>query len=407
MRVKFCAFFLAIPSFVGGCYEGIDAATSTVRHDLGYVTWNEPTWFAVGSRPSVAINSNRILVAAYNSANTAIRFRTGTLQSQWLEWGTEIDAAITGQSPSVAINSSNHVIVAAINANALTYQVGVVVDMVHSTVEWSPVRTKPMQGITTVSVDLTENETVLVTLQDVSNALMSMSGILDSQLGDIKWNPVMAFDKGGSPVVSGDNFGNVVSAHHNEKRKTRWWESGRIANQGISWSSKVHEFGDGGQNPDIDINDNGGVIEVHQSSNHDVLYFRPGILQKDAGANIHWLQSDQRLIDGVNPSVTLDEQGNAIIAVFGAPGGNGDLFAITGTLRLPEDSSDPDSVDHGFNCGEPGEACCGSNCNLGAICIEVENTCIRCGTAGQPCCTSGFTPCNFGLACVFDICMHP
>ena len=86
--------------------------------------------------------------------------------------------------------------------------------------------------------------------------------------------------------------------------------------QSIVWSSPIYSY-DGGMRPQVAINDSGTVVEVHETNNifNHKLYYHTGHIVKigesyymdwDSGAS--GIQYDA----GRNPHITLDNEGNVI-----------------------------------------------------------------------------------------------
>ena len=69
--------------------------------------------------------------------------------------------------------------------------------------------------------------------------------------------------------------------------------------------------------------------------------------------------------------------------------------AEVGEAAPPIDAADvreatPPAVDATPPCGGAGQACCGTSCNAGQVCVALAGVsqCETCGQPGQPCCTT-------------------
>jgi hypothetical protein len=89
--------------------------------------------------------------------------------------------------------------------------------------------------------------------------------------------------------------------------------------QTIEWSSPAYAL-DGGRNPQVAINDLGQVVEVHETNNvfgHKLYYHLGHLRQSTDNPNQYYLISDSgangiEYNEGRFPQITLDNQGNVI-----------------------------------------------------------------------------------------------
>lgn len=346
----------------------------------GNMSWNSDYAFAVGSNPAVGINNNGDVYSVYNGVNdTWIRYRTGKIAGDQIDWSEERSLEFDGAKPTVDISNDNGVIVLAhLPTGTTSYRVGRI-----NPESWGAVNLLPSNAIEpTASLDDAGN-LIVVYRDPAGDSLMLLRGTLSD--GDANWSEANQYGTGLYPTVGMTNSGAIVETHRSQNHETRWYSSGALSGNAVAWSG-THEYGPG-LGPSVALNASDMVIEAHQSENHPTVWTVAGTLEGD---KIDW-SSDVEYGDGRAPSLALNDRG-VVVLVYMHRDSNELRYAVGqfGYVAPP-----PDPV-----CGDPGEECCDGGCNLGAVCLS-DAQCHQCGHVNQPCCNqSGLVPCNYGLTCI-------
>ena len=213
-----------------------------------------PAPYDKGDKPSVAINSSKLIVEVHESeGSSSLWWRTAVVDGISIEWkkhGTIVDDH--GHAPSVALTDS-----------------GVVVevhDSGHGTVwYWT------------------------------------------GQCRDhsIEWKKHARYDDGAEPAVAVNQRGQVVEVHRSNGGSSLWWWLGRLDGTELHWTSHGSIKGDSGASPSVAVNNQGLVVEVH-TSGHGTLWYWIGRI---GGHGIEW-SGHAQYASGTSPSVALDDDGN-------------------------------------------------------------------------------------------------
>jgi hypothetical protein len=113
-------------------------------------------------------------------------------------------------------------------------------------------------------------------------------------------------DQGSSPSIAVNRNGQVIEVHDSGDGKLWYW-SGKIVDQGnvqkIRWLD--HGLYQNGKTPSVLIDDQGNLIEVHQSEAHTTLWGMTGkINQKGI---VTWQAQAVRYDDGIKPTLGWDQ----------------------------------------------------------------------------------------------------
>ncbi|MEQ9233660.1 glycosyl hydrolase family 18 protein [Coleofasciculus sp. E2-BRE-01] len=209
------------------------------------------------------------------------------------------------------------------------------------------------------SVGINRNQIILVRWSNKDNSLWYDAREYSELLQDIpdlietgisvievkRDAPNSPYDYGNNPCVDINNNGVIVDVH--ESDKTLWYRVGSripfaVPSQfAIEWSAESHQYDNGGA-PSIAINDNKVVVEVHRSERLDdlSLWYHIG---KVNGNRIEWGQSKQYAKEGIAPSVAINNNGLVIVVHHDLSGTLyyriGRVQETKGEIEWTEDSS--------------------------------------------------------------------
>lgn len=134
------------------------------------------------------------------------------------------------------------------------------------------------------------------------------------------------FDGGTDSKAAIDNNGNIVEVHQSEGFTTLWFHVGRLKNESINWS--VSKKYDSGITPNVAMNNNGRIVEVHRSEGVQTLWYHTGTLKGDT---VDWSKSS-KYDKGCTPSVALSDN-NKVIEVHQSDGPSTNLWYNVGELK--------------------------------------------------------------------------
>jgi hypothetical protein len=264
--------------------------------------WSKSKQYDTGEDPSVSMNNQKVIVETHSSPGTLfdpgikLWYHVGKLTSDTtVDWG-DSHQYDTGWEPSVAINDLGQV----------------------------------------VQVHLTDS----VNQVDLWYRVGKVNGDV------VEWGDSQKYDTGGHPAVAINNNGTVVEVHDSGigvSTPTLWYRVGQIAGDKIDWKGKAKY--DDGFKPDVAIDDNGNVVEVHGVTVGFDLWYHVGTIN---GGLIEWGGS-HRLADGVDPSIAIGKD-KAVLEVYGAPTPNADeadLLYRTGVISGKEIEWDKDGEKFG------------------------------------------------------------
>lgn len=180
-----------------------------------------------------------------------------------------------------------------------------------------------------VSID--SNDTfVVIHSGEGSNLYASVGRIIN----EYSWTWLLRdsyFDRGFRPKVAINDSGYVVEIHKSQNNDGLWYNLGKLQNGTISWltgDSHGRNYDTGGS-PDVSINNQQFVIEVHTykaDSSDNRLYYRVGIVN---GERVDWKQAHPVGVFGSTPSIALSDD-NQVLLVYEGTGHQ--LYSKNGTL---------------------------------------------------------------------------
>jgi hypothetical protein len=247
-----------------------------------------------------------------------------------IDW-TELKSFDTGYESSVAIHPSGLIVEvhssgqSYLTYNGLFYRIGKL-DPTQGTVTWGPSRrwvTKDKNG-SWPAVAVTREGYAILTY---SNAFTKSNAVLRYSVGTLDLNggtdQLIGFkvqdaklDTGFHDSISVNYNGTIAEAHESDGKKGMYYRLGHLNAPGSGDFNIVWDSGTGGQwwddgvNPQIAINDNNDVVEVHQASADDyrLHYTRAKI----SGNRITFGKEHPFFSTGNRPAVTLLNNGDVI-----------------------------------------------------------------------------------------------
>ena len=270
-----------------------------------------------------------------------------------IDWA-DFDTFDTGYESSVAMHPSGLIVEVHssgqtfLTYNGLFYRIGKL-DPTKGTVAWGPSRrwvTKDKNG-SWPAVAITKEGYAILTYSNAftkSNAVLRYSvGTLDlnggtDQLIDFKVQNEK-LDTGFHDSISVNYNGTIAEAHEADGKKGMYYRLGHLKAPASGNFNIVWDSGDGGQpwddgvNPQIAINDNNDVVEVHQASanDHRLHYTRAKI----SGNRITFGKDHPFFSAGERPAVTLLNNGYLVemhASNYDKKTGLSELRYRTGTL---------------------------------------------------------------------------
>jgi hypothetical protein len=138
-----------------------------------------------------------------------------------------------------------------------------------------------------------------------------LNAVSEIPFASVIWNNPEKHDKGIYPDVGINNAGFVVEVHQsNNYFNELWYNTGKLVagSETVQWftGNKFDRNYDTGIAPSVDINDSLIVMEVHQSENTNHLYCNIGKLDTLTG-QIHWFIQSYQYDVGENPNVAINE----------------------------------------------------------------------------------------------------
>ena len=244
-----------------------------------------------------------------------------------IDWA-DFDTFDTGYESSVAMHPSGLIVEVHssgqtfLTYNGLFYRIGRL-DPTKGTVAWGPSRrwvTKDKNG-SWPAVAITKEGYAILTY---SNAFTKSNAVLRYSVGTLDLNggtdQLINFkvqneklDTGFHDSISVNYNGTIAEAHEADGKKGMYYRLGHLKAPASGNFNIVWDSGDGGQpwddgvNPQIAINDNNDVVEVHQASanDHRLHYTRAKI----SGNRITFGKDHPFFSAGERPAVTLLNNG--------------------------------------------------------------------------------------------------
>ena len=257
-----------------------------------------------GTNPRVALNNSNVVVEVHKSQwQSTIWYHVGILQGGFCSFSPSRQYD-TGVLPSVALND-NDVVVEVHQSDGpssnLWYHVGLV-DKASQVINWGPSGKYDTGAPPTVALN---NNGVVVEVHEsdgLSSKLWYHVGIVDPTSKTVAWSGSMTYDSGATPCVAINNNGVVVEVHQSDGPSTNlWYHVGAVnpSTKTVNWGPS-NQY-DSGFGPSVTIADNGQVVEMHSDSGA-ALYYRVGQV---SGSSINWSTNSIPWTSGGNPSVAL------------------------------------------------------------------------------------------------------
>lgn len=241
--------------------------------------------YDTGAWPSIAINATGIAVEVHQSQTfETLYYHVGTTEGGvWNSGGSsEYDSGVT---PSVAMNDSGTV-VEVHQSNGLSskmwYHVGSV-NAGATAVDWGDSHDYDSGDTPKVAIN-NGNVAVEVHQSDgPSTALWYHVGIVNPGNKTIDWGGSHEYDSGVVPAIGLNNNGVVVEVHQTNGVDFSLWYHVGIVNSGnktIDWGDS-HQY-DSGIAPAVIVTDDNFIVEVHQSQGFNTLWYRTGTVDPNA-----------------------------------------------------------------------------------------------------------------------------
>jgi hypothetical protein len=293
----------------------------------------------------------RVLLAVTLGIATAFAGLEQTF-AQTLNWSTPVKYD-TGDQQGVAVNSSGVIVEVHKSegyfGSTLWYHIG---SLVAGKVTWGKVQKIDQSSIpgsalsTWPSVALTNDNYVIVVF---SEGRFRPDGKLYYQVGkvdptgpvdqSIDWLTTWAlYDTGFHPDISVNNNGKIAEVHEGDSNTTLWYRLGHMKNPSagdydIIWDSGNRGIAyEKGENPKISINDQGDVLEMHQVPGESLLHYLRGTISS-SGINFPDANKAPRYLSAAQAAVALTNTGRTLEV---HKGGGGDIYAATGMLSATE-----------------------------------------------------------------------
>ena len=200
--------------------------------------------------------------------------------------GTSYD---TGRAPAVALASSDVVIEVheAPDATRLFYHVGNITK--DDSIAWGESRQYDTGNSPAIAVNGTWN-VIEVHNEPFGSDLYARAGHLEND-GTISWGRSQKYDTGRRASVALTDDGTVIEVHQSPTGRGLWSNVGRLISSDdgpiVDWRSN-EQYGSG-RFPSVAVGNDGTVIEVHQATQKNQLWFHYGSIRPSGGGSeIEW-----------------------------------------------------------------------------------------------------------------------
>lgn len=241
-----------------------------------------------GSHPTVGINSERTVIAAWASTNSDNLYtKVGQVSADLtsISWGDQ-EKYDSGDSCAVSINNNN--IVAGVhqsNGNYLYWKIGVVGTDANGlpTVTWK--KSAKFTGGSKAKIAINDSGlVVIVWSSNNSTNLYCIIGQVNLQTYELTLGDSIQYDAGLHPTVSINDNNDIIFGHASSASTKLYYQlaqAGMVDNK-YTLTSKMPgvNYDDGDQNC-LTIDNKGVVWEVHRSSNSSNLFFAAAQLLSD------------------------------------------------------------------------------------------------------------------------------
>ena len=272
-----------------------------------------------GRFPSITLNNNNVVVAVLNSLVWfTLKSRVGVVsEGDTIHWGEEEDFGY-GYFPRVSLNNQNMIVEVHESQywRTLWYRVGKV-DVTSRKIDWG--RNHYFGEGRAPDVALSDNGHVVVVYENAYGFYKSYYrvGTLKTEDKRIEWaKEAQLYGSGQELSVAMNNDGTVIEVHRSPFLFRLRLTIGRLRvnNQGnvlgtISWNGpKTYSHG---FYPYVSLNNDGKVVEVHQSLVFRCLLYRTGITNQGANA-FRWSRTQRHYGLGWAPVVALNDHNKVI-----------------------------------------------------------------------------------------------
>lgn len=232
--------------------------------------------------PAIAMN-NAFVVSAYTESNSTIFTRVAPLNGEPSLTFLSDESYGIGMSPGIAINNANTVLMVYLKpGNLLTYSVGVAVQN-QSDISWQknmlPVLDSSNNNnnilASSCAVAVNNNNEVMVVFQKYLNSnhscydLYYLHGRLDNSNYIVNWDTPQYYTTGILPRVAINNNGYFIEVHQSENHNSIYYTLGKKNPHSDTFSIVKHDEITGESNfdpsthPSVALNSFGDVLEVH------------------------------------------------------------------------------------------------------------------------------------------------
>ena len=125
------------------------------------------------------------------------------------------------------------------------------------------------------------------------------------------------YDQGVTPSIAINRGKTVVEVHKSQGNSGLWWRLGGVSGVSLAWRGHGTVNDDGGYNPSVALNEQGVVVEAHDSG-HGTLWYWTGQV---SGNSIAWKDHGE-YDDGVDPTVAVNQHG-VVVEVHKSQGNSG------------------------------------------------------------------------------------
>lgn len=258
-----------------------------------------------GASPSIAVNAEGIAVEVHQSQSTStLWYHVGpTNGGVWSSGGSH--KYDSGCLPSVAMNDAGTVVEVhesdGLSSN-MWYHVGAVNGAADG-VDWGSSHKYDTGKKPKVALN---NRGVVVEVHESDGASSNMwyhVGTVNTSNKTVDWGSSHQYDSGRTPAVALNNNGVVVEVHQSDGLSYNLWYHVGVVNTGnktIDWGSS-HQY-DTGIAPSVILTDDNWLVEVHQSQSSSTLWKRIGRVDP-ASKTITWTGGSAHYGDGQAPRI--------------------------------------------------------------------------------------------------------
>ena len=264
------------------------------------VDWGKDRQYGTGFFPRVSMNNDGIVVEVHQSLMREVRYRIGKVNeaTKTIDWWQEIKKIEDGYAPAVALTDNGHVVVAYESkkfAKYKTYYRLGTINFELKTIDWNDKRITYGNGGQNLSISMNNEGTIVEVHRSPAGVNFSHLWLcigklkLDHQDNpeSIIWNDSVAqgkyrnidrflpsswshpqsspYSNGYYPFVSINNDGILIEAHQTTAWRHLVYRAGVVDGETIRWSSKDCQY-DTGWAPVVALNDQNQVVEIHENA---------------------------------------------------------------------------------------------------------------------------------------------